>query len=625
MMDKEISGNTQSLRATTLDELKTLYDIVPDSSSFLPELLAQSLAVISCNINREIAVYINRKGAILDISIGDSGTVTLSQVEGRRNKTRLSGIRCIHTHPNGDVMLSSVDINSLLVMNMDAMVAVGVHQGAITGITAALPKVGEDGTRERTGDKTKDSSSVYSSISINENVELFGPFKKCAEMDVLFEFLYDRDRYSSAQSEYLHTAQEKAILVGLELTQSKPTLTTLGNETERSLNELGELARTAGLIVLDKVLQKRPSRDAAFYMGRGKIEQLSLMLQALGADTLVLDDELSGAQIRNIEGLTGAKVLDRTMLILDIFAQRARSSEGKLQVELAQLKYRLPRLTGLGGQLSRLGGGIGTRGPGEKKLEVDRRHIRKRVGALEVELGNIARRRELSRESRRRNAIPVAALVGYTNSGKSTLLNRLCHTDVLVEDKLFATLDPTTRKLVLPDGKEILLVDTVGLIRKLPHELVEAFKSTLEEAVSADLLLHVVDVSDDEAEEHINVTENLLKSLGAAGKPVLMVLNKLDRLADNERGLAWQYKTNTVEVSALNGDGIELLLSAITTALVPEEEEVHMQVPYHAGWVIPYLHENGSVLSQDYLQDGISIKVKLKRSKVERIREYVVL
>ena len=603
MMDKEISGNKQSIRATMLDEISALYDTVPDSGSFLPEQLAQSLAVISCNINREIAVYINRKGAILDISIGNSGTVTLSQVEGRRNKARLSGVRCIHTHPNGDTRLSSVDINSLLVMNLDAMVAVGASKGVITGINAALPKAGEDRARE-------------------DSAELFGPFGTCTEMDFLFELLYERDKFSSTQSEYLQSTQEKAILVGLEWTKGRQAA--LGNEAERSLDELGELARTAGLDVLDRVLQRRPTRDAAFYMGRGKIEELNLMLQSIGADTLVFDDELSGAQIRNIEGLTGAKVLDRTMLILDIFAQRARSSEGKLQVELAQLKYRLPRLIGLGGQLSRLGGGIGTRGPGEKKLEVDRRHIRKRVSVLEEELGNIARRRELSRESRRRNDIPVAALVGYTNSGKSTLLNRLCNADVLVEDKLFATLDPTTRKLILPEGKELLLVDTVGFIRKLPHELVEAFKSTLEEAVSADLLLHVVDMSDEEAEEHVKVAENLLQSLGAAGKPVLMILNKLDRVVGRERASAVEYKTNTVEVSALSGAGIETLLSAITTALEPDEEEVLMQIPYNAGWVIPYLHENGNVLSQDYLQEGVSVKVKLKRSRVERVREYVV-
>ena len=485
---------------------------------------------------------------------------------------------------------------------MDAMAAVGVQDGRITGISAALPKAGRDGAWE--------------------GAEIFGPFRECRDMDFLLELIQDRDRALPAQSENLQSAQEKAILVGLELTGSSQSGSE--NEAERSLEELGELAHTAGLVVLDSVLQRRPARDTAFYVGRGKVEQLSLMRQSLGADTLVFDEELSGAQIRNIEELTGAKVLDRTMLILDIFAQRARSSEGKLQVELAQLKYRLPRLTGLGGQLSRLGGGIGTRGPGEKKLEVDRRHIRRRVRALEEALDNITKRRGLSRESRRRNAMPTAALVGYTNSGKSTLMNRLCKTDVFAEDKLFATLDPTTRKLVLPDGKEVLLVDTVGFIRKLPHELVEAFKSTLEEAVSADLLLHIVDMSDDEAQEHVKVTEDLLHSLGAGGKPVLMVLNKLDKVTDQERKAALKYHANTLEVSALDGSGIVQLLSAITEALAPDEEEITLQIPYHAGWVMPYLHENGSILSQEYQEEGVFTKVKLKRTRVEKVREYVI-
>lgn len=603
MTGKEINGNTQSLRASTLDELKALYDVEPESSSFLPQQLALSLAVISSNINREIAVYINRKGDILDISIGDSSTVTLSEVEGRRNKSRLSGVRCIHTHPNGDSSLSAVDINSLIMLNMDAMAAVGVLGGQITDINVALPGNNENGIRGK--------------------ADILGPFQECAEMDHLFELILERDKNFSAQSENLQAAEEKAILVGLELTNDKVAAS--GNESERSLDELGELAHTAGMHVVEKVIQRRPARDTALYMGRGKIEELSLMRQALGVDTLVFDDELSGAQIRNIEEITGAKVLDRTMLILDIFAQRARSNEGKLQVELAQLKYRLPRLIGLGGQLSRLGGGIGTRGPGEKKLESDRRHIRRRISSLEDALENITKRRELSRENRRRNSIPVAALVGYTNSGKSTLLNTLCNADVLTEDKLFATLDPTTRKLVLPDGREILLVDTVGLIRKLPHDLVEAFKSTLEEAVSADLLLHVVDISDEEAEEHIKVADDLLQSLGASGKPVIMVLNKLDKITEGEYVAALKDDVNAVAVSALKGDGLENLLSAITTAFVPDEAEVFVKVPYHAGWVVPYLHENGSVSEQKYNQDGISIRVTLNKAKIERIREYVVI
>jgi len=415
---------------------------------------------------------------------------------------------------------------------------------------------------------------------------------------------------------------EKAILAGLELTAD---VNAAGrNEAERSLDELEELARTAGLIVLKKVIQKRPARDAACYIGRGKVEELASMLQELGAETLVFDDELSGAQIRNIEEITGAKVLDRTMLILDIFAQRARSKEGKLQVELAQLKYRLPRLTGMGGRLSRLGGGIGTRGPGERKLETDRRHIRRRITTLEKELRNIAKRRKLTRENRQRNEIPVVALVGYTNSGKTTLMNVLCNTDLFAEDKLFATLDTTTRRLLLPDGKQVLLVDTVGFIRKLPHELVEAFKSTLEEAVTADLLLHVVDTSDEEAAEHMKVTIDLLHSLGAESKPVITVLNKIDKISSPDVIRSLHNNKYTFEISALNGTGIEKLLSGIQSIFDTEYKEYRLKIPFGEGWVLPFIHSNGSVIYQEYQEEGIYIKAKLNKAMIEKVREYII-
>lgn len=621
MNKRKITGNTQSLKESVLSELNALFELSADIGSFLPEELLGKAAELSCRINREIAIYINRKGIILDIAIGDSSTVMLPAIDVRKGRERLTGVRCIHTHPNGDSMLSAIDINSLLVMNMDAMVAAGVLNGEVKGITAAIPRNRAERLRSEENTLTDDENIT----DVFSMAEIYGPFTKCSQMDFLFELIRDMDKgYSDKRLiEQGHSnGREKAVLVGLELTSvdKKPDM---NNESEKSLDELGELAHTAGLVVLEKVLQRRQTIDSAFYIGRGKIEQLSLMLQALGANTLVFDDELTGAQIRNIEELTGAKVLDRTMLILDIFAQRARSSEGKLQVELAQLKYRLPRLTGLGGQLSRLGGGIGTRGPGEKKLEVDRRHIRRRITALEAELTNISKRREISRENRRRNSVPAVALVGYTNSGKSTLLNRLCNCDVLSEDKLFATLDPTVRKLVLPENREALLVDTVGFIRKLPHELVEAFKSTLEEAISADLLLHVVDISDDEAGTHVAVVENLLRSLGADDKPVIIVLNKTDKLERMDTRPIYG-NNKAVEVSALNGYGMQELLSAIAAELQPLEENLTVNIPYNVGWVLPYLHRNGSVLNQEYFEDGIKASVKIKRVYAERIRKYVI-
>lgn len=566
----------------------------------MPCLLAERLASITGRINREIAVYINRKGVITDICLGDSSTVALSEANGRRGGARLSGIRCVHTHPNGEGMLSAVDVNSMIELKLDAMIALGVREGSINEIYAALPPEKGNGGRP----------------------EILGPFSGCAQMDFLFELVYERDRIPAELPPNGRAVKEKAILVGLELFAGR--LLNGRSEAERSLEELQELSLTAGLIVLEKVLQKRGSRDAAYYVGRGKIGELGLLAQALDADTLVFDDELSGAQVRNMEAATGVKVIDRTTLILDIFAQRARSSEGKLQVELAQLKYRLPRLTGFGGQLSRLGGGIGTRGPGEKKLEVDRRHIRRRISSLEDELENIARRRSLMREGRKQNSVPVIALVGYTNSGKSTLMNRLCDSDVFAEDRLFATLDPTARKFVLPDRRNALLIDTVGFIRKLPHELVEAFKSTLEEVVFADLLLHVVDASDEEAEEHVSVAQGILKDLGASGKPTLTVLNKMDlagaglRLPDLNPGV------DAVEVSALTGRGTGELLAGIARLLPVDEPEVELLVPYSEGWIMPYIHENGKLLLEEFTEKGISVRAKVKRACIEKLREFVV-
>ena len=527
----------------------------------------------------------------------------MPEVEGRRGKTRLSGIRCIHTHPNGDGRLSSVDINSLLSLNLDAMIALGVKNGVLEEVYIGLPSDQGDGRRD--------------------GADMYGPFENNdISLNHLFDLIYERDGIIQVTAGTGRGSKEKALLVGLEIDAGR--LINGKSEGTRSLEELEELALTAGLEVLDKVLQKRSVKDAALYMGRGKIEQLGLMLQASNAGVLVFDDELSGAQIRNIEAMTGAKVIDRTALILDIFAQRARSSEGKLQVELAQLKYRLPRLTGMGGQLSRLGGGIGTRGPGEKKLEVDRRHIRKRISSLDNELKAISKRRSLIREGRKQNEIPVIALVGYTNSGKSTLMNILCNTDVFAEDKLFATLDPSTRKLLLPDGRLALLVDTVGFIRKLPHELIEAFKSTLEEVVYADMLLHVVDAADEEVEEQIPVAEAILNNLGASGKPAVLVLNKMDIVLEKQRLPISAAGISSVEISAVKGDGLDELLKMIMKTIPSDEMEYEIYVPYSAGGVVSYVHENGKLLEEEYTGDGTRIRGRMKRARVEKIREFIV-
>jgi GTP-binding protein HflX len=440
-------------------------------------------------------------------------------------------------------------------------------------------------------------------------------------LNALFELINDIDKSIDDVAESNQQDKERAILVGLETSPGKKI--NGKTEGERLLEELGELASTAGVEVVQKVLQRKQSKDSAFFVGKGMVEQLSLLRQALDVDVLIFDDELSGAQVRNIEEVTGAKVIDRATLILDIFAQRARSKEGKIQVELAQLKYRLPRLIGLGNQLSRLGGGIGTRGPGEKKLEVDRRHIKRRIKSLETELEALGKRRELMREGRRKNSVPTVALVGYTNVGKSTLLNKLCDSDVFAENKLFATLDPTIRNLSLPDGREALLIDTVGFIRKLPHDLVEAFKSTLEEAVFADVLLHVVDVSSEDAEMQINVVDSILEELGAINKPTVFIFNKTD-LVDSEDGIPLLTPGCVhFEVSAVTGKGLHELKKGIAEILPISEVEVEMEVPYSEGWVIPYLHQNGKILSEEFTENHTKLKAVINKKNIDKLKEFI--
>lgn len=384
---------------------------------------------------------------------------------------------------------------------------------------------------------------------------------------------------------------EKAILVSADIGEYDPDV---------SMDELSELAETAGAEEIARVIQKRDAYDSATVIGEGKLAELKELCQSLNATLLIFDCELTASQIRNIEDETEVRVIDRTMLILDIFAGRAVSSEGKLQVELAQLKYRLPRLMGIGTSLSRLGGGIGTRGPGETQLETDRRHIRRRIDKLSEELKELTERRGYSRERRRKDSVQVGAIVGYTNAGKSTLLNLLTGADVLAEDKLFATLDPTARAIELPDGRSLLLVDTVGLIRRLPHNLVEAFKSTLEEAASADIIIHVCDVSDSEFAEKADVTLKTLAELGAAEIPVVTVLNKCDKIDEN---IGTDDKT--VKISALKNEGIDSLLQAIARNLPQTSRRMKLLLPYDKGGLLADIRVNGKVFSEEYTERGI--------------------
>jgi len=370
-----------------------------------------------------------------------------------------------------------------------------------------------------------------------------------------------------------------------------------------SLDELGELAETAGGEVVGEGTQKVETPNAATYIGKGKADEFARFCKQQNVDTVIFDDELSPAQTRNLEKIFGVKILDRTALILDIFSQRARTREGKLQIELAQLQHLLPRLTKFWGHLSRQSGGIGMRGgEGETQLEADRRKVGERIDRIQRDLDAVRRQRETQRAGRQRNEWPLASIVGYTNAGKSTLLNRLTGAEVLAKDILFATLDPTTRRLRLPTNQNILLTDTVGFIKKLPHGLVESFKATLEEVVQADLLLHVVDASHPQADEQIAAVNSVLHELGAGDKPTMMVLNKVDQLnGDNPLGRLQELYPNSVAISARTGQGVEELLAAISTQIRPERELVKLNIPHEAAAVIARLHQVGQVLERRYL------------------------
>lgn len=375
-------------------------------------------------------------------------------------------------------------------------------------------------------------------------------------------------------------------------------------DAEVSVKELEELARTAGAVTVGVVIQKRPAPDPATFIGSGRLRELVSEIEATGAELLIFDCELTANQTRNIEEITDVRVIDRTTLILDIFAARAVSKEGRIQVELAQQKYRLAHLAGKGVALSRLGGGIGTRGPGESKLETDRRHIRTRIENLEKSLAEIRSRRELIRSRRKKDGVLTAAVVGYTNAGKSTLLNALTDAGVLAEDKLFATLDTTSRAVLLPDGRSVLLTDTVGLIRRLPHNLVEAFKSTLEEAANADIIINVIDVSDENAKSQAVVTDELLKELGCDGIPRVNVLNKCDKLPGAEN---IPEDGTVVKISAKKGEGLERLLEAVAENLPSKAVRGRFLIPYDKGGLLNAIRIDGTIFSEEYTPEGTYI------------------
>ncbi|MDD3920938.1 MAG: GTPase HflX, partial [Eubacteriales bacterium] len=547
--------------------------------------LLELLASYTAAIGREISVYIKRNGVVVDVSIGDAATVSMPNMRVVRNEDRLCGVRCIHTHPNGSARLSDVDLGTLRTMRLDCMAALGVQEGKPTALFAGY--IGEWNDAE------------------GYTTPIYGPMQpmRLPQRALMREIYAADERLKTTTAQIVSQRPERAILVGLESDAPYDTIA-----------ELGELAKTAGAEVAAVSIQRRKIPDNATYIGSGKAEELSLQGSALEADLFIFDDELSAVQLRNLENLLGRPVIDRTTLILDIFAARAQTREGKLQVELAQQQYRLPRLAGEGVALSRLGGGIGTRGPGEKKLEIDRRRIRRRIYELQQELEEIEKQRKLRRERRKKNAVPLVALVGYTNAGKSTLLNALSGSDVLAEDMLFATLDPVVRKVTLPNGTETLFSDTVGFIGKLPHELVRAFHATLEEVTEADLILHVVDCTSSYYDAQMHVVEDVLATLGAADTPRINVYNKTDMeaAAPNDRG-------RFVHISAKTGGGMAQLLEETERLLTGGQVKASILVPYSRYDVMNTLRSLGRILEEEHQETGTRVSVLLPEEALARV------
>ncbi|PKM79773.1 MAG: GTPase HflX [Firmicutes bacterium HGW-Firmicutes-14] len=603
-MPKKIAGNLSGIKEVQIDQLQQLFEMNVGKDRFVSPQILSALEKHTGEINREIAVYINRQGRVVDVSVGDSATVKLAEIKGRRSSRRLSGIRCIHTHPGKPAMLSDVDLTAMESLNLDAMAAVSICPGREMEIYVGMCSLGRG---------NPESQGKY---------RIYGPYsvKEVTEGNLMDEILLnDRRTTGPWSAEPGREEIETAILVAVQTPVDRE------EDVMESLEELAQLAHTAGVGVTERLLQARPKPDVATYIGGGKVDEISLRAQVMGVNVLIFDDELSPAQQRNLEERTGIKIIDRTALILDIFAQRARTMEGKLQVELAQLNYLLPRLTGKGVALSRLGGGIGTRGPGETKLEVDRRRIRKRISDLKKELEQVRKNRELHRIKRKSAPIPVVSLCGYTNSGKSTLLNRLTDAGVLAEDKLFATLDPTTRKLELPDNRTVLISDTVGFINKIPHHLVAAFRATLEEVVESDVLIHVADISHPAMDKQVESVQKLLMELDVSEKPAITVFNKADRLPDHSPvELMIKRIPNSVLISAKTGEGIAELLKLMSVTVPGKRTRASFAIPYHQASLAAELHDKGRVLKEEYMPEHILIMAELDEKTMARVIRYKV-
>ncbi len=599
-----ITGNINGIKKVMLEKLESLYELTIDNDRIFSYELIEKINEISGTLKRELCILINRRGKITGISVGKISSAEIPSMN--INDKKLSGFRVIHTHPSGDSTLSSMDTSALVELKLDAIAAIGVSEN-IEGLSIDIGFC--DIYNNSLTFKTLENLTLEDSLQLNfrDNVTYI-------------------DKIISNMKEESDDV-ERAILVG--------------TDGEESLEELIGLAEACNVVPVYKILQKSNKVNSAYYTGQGKVEEIAHLRQLKNANLVIFDDELSGSQVRNLEEAIKCKVIDRTTLILDIFARRAKTKEGILQVELAMLSHKLPRLRDANANLARIKGGvgvkggIGSRGPGEKKLETDRRHIESRIEEIKNELSKVMDQRAVQKVKRSKNNISKVAIVGYTNAGKSTLRNNLCETSasnninkegVLEADMLFATLDTTVRAIKLMDNRKIALSDTIGFISKLPHELVEAFKSTLEEVVEADLLLHVVDAANEEAIKQIQSVNLVLTELNAKNKNTIIALNKIDKASAKnlEEVKAFLKGEKMVEVSAVEEINLHQLLDMIGNEIPIKLVEKEFIIPYTEQKLISLLHENSNVINEDHIEEGTHIKALVHEEIYKRCMDFEV-
>ncbi len=573
-MSKDIKGNIEGLRKNTIEILELLYDEKLSGEHFCSQNLIDVICQVSYTYNREVGVFIDRRHRVSSVVVGDFQSI-------KADYSNSPGGRMIHTHPQGSGHLSQIDLNTLSSTGLYAMASVSIDlEGYMEYLYCAY-------------------------IDAENEPRIFGPYRDISQTKDFMDQLNAENQVKRKQLHVEEVKEERVVAVGLNLSRS-----------QAHMDELEALIETAGGICVASMVQNRSEQDSAYYIGKGKILELLHLASEKKADTIIFDDELTFSQQRNLEDELGLKVLDRTALILDIFAKRALSNEGKLQVELAMLEYIYPRLSGKGLILSRLGGGIGTRGPGETKLETDRRHIRRRISYLKEQLDKVEKRRDQQRQSKHRKKHFTFAIAGYTNAGKSTLLNLLSDSSVLVENMLFATLDPTVRNIKLPSNREVIIVDTVGFIAKLPIKLIEAFKSTLDEIRYADCILHVIDGSNPEANRHIKEVYSILKTLNVNEIPVIEVVNKADIVSNT---ILADTKHPRTEISCYTGYGIDNLLALMDEATKSNIVKLSVEVSHTNGKLLSFIYENANVLSVKENESGLTMDIEIASELVSRL------